>query len=201
MGGKHEFDSLTHAQPARITVDPDRNTQGDELATNIVYDYYTGLVTSSTDPNGRVVTTSYANQLLPGGVSDPYGRPGVVTDPLGHRTTTRHFDSILKAEISADLNFPGDGKLRRLASADQLGRAIKSETSEDGFTYTTSSDSIYHQMGRIVFQSNPHRTVGASTDGWTRTTKDTLGRIIDVTSFSGQAIPPDSGGTGSTGSV
>ena len=106
MGGKHEFDSLTHAQPARITVDPDRNTQGDELATDIVYDYYTGLVTSSTDPNGRVVTTSYANQLLPGGVSDPYGRPGVVTDPLGHRTTTRYFDSILKAEISADLNFP-----------------------------------------------------------------------------------------------
>ncbi len=120
---------------------------------------------------------------------------------MGHRTTTRYFDSILKAETFADLTFSGDGKLRRLSSADQLGRPIKSETSEDGFTYTISSESVYHQMGRIVFQSNPHRAASSSTHGWTRTTKDTLGRIIDVTSFSGPAIPPDSGGAGSTGSV
>ena len=105
------------------------NAQGDELATNIVYDFATGLVTRSTDPNGKVVTTSYANQLLLGGVSDPYGRPGVVTDPLGHRTTTKYFDGVLKAEVFADLNVPGDGKLRRLLSADQLGRPIRTETS------------------------------------------------------------------------
>src|SRR5437868_10949829 len=194
-----EYDSSTHAQVTRITVDPNPNVQGDEHVTNIVYDFWTGLVISSTDPNGKITTTNYLNQLLNN--QDPFGRPGVVTDVMGRKTVTKYFDSARQVEVLSDLRAVNDGKIRSRVTADQLGRQIKHETSEDGNTYPIFSESVYRQMGRITFISNPKRSVAADTDGWTRTTRDDLGRVIDVTTFPGASIPTDAGVTGSTGSL
>jgi RHS repeat-associated protein len=178
------FDSSTHAQPISVTVDPNNQVSGDELTTSTVYDYWTGLVTSVTDPNQKTTTTVYTNQLL--GVADPYGRPGVATDPQGRRTVTRYFDNARQVEVWSDLNSPFDALLKSRTTSDQLGRVVLTESSEDGASYTIFASTAYQQMGKITSTTNPMRSASASTDGWTRATKDDLGRVVTVETLSGR---------------
>ena len=210
------YDDAAHAQPNRVVVDPLNGTG--QQTTTTVYDFSTGLVTSQTDPNGNQTTTDYTNQLLV--TVDPLGRPGVVTGPpvastvvdstgsiavyanQRHKTVIIYRDAARQVETRSDLNTENDGLLRSQTSQDQLGRVILTETSENGSTYTISSNSVYQQMGRITFTSNPRRAGAASTDGWTRVTSDDLGRVVEVATFSGAAQPPSSGTNSSwTGSV
>jgi RHS repeat-associated protein len=193
------YDSATNAQPVSVTVDPNSQVGGDELTTQTSYDYSTGLVLTVTDPNGKQTSTSYNNQLL--GSVDPFGRPGTVIDPLGRQTQTRYHDNERRVEVWSDLNSQGDTKLRSQTSVDKLGRTIKTESSEDGSTYSISSDVVYHFAGRITFTSNPHRSSPASTDGWTRTTKNNAGRVTEVATFPGASLPAVTGTSGSTGVV
>jgi YD repeat-containing protein len=104
-------------------------------------------------------------------------------------SVTRYFDALRQVETFSDLNAENDAKLRSRVSADQLGRQIRSESSEDGVSYSLISDTAYEQMGRVVYTSNPHRTSTASTDGWTRSTNDDLGRVVEVATFSGATKP------------
>jgi hypothetical protein len=182
------FYDATKALPSSVVVDPLNGTG--QQTSSTVYDFSTGLPVSVTDTNGRTTLTSYANQLL-GGV-DPFGRPGIVTDPQGRTTVTRYFDSnsqsnnTSRVEVWSDLNTPNDAKLRTRTSLDQLGRPIKTESAEDGVNYTIFADSVYQQMGKITISTNPMRAASASTDGWTRATKDDLGRVVTVETFSGR---------------
>ncbi len=77
-----------------------------------------------------------------------------------------------------------------------VGFGVLAEQSEDGTNYTISSRKVYEQMGKITYSSNPARSAGTSTDGWTRTTADVLGRIIEVATFGGTTQPPSSGSGG-----
>jgi len=120
-----------------------------------------------------------------GGI-DPFNRPGVVTDPQSRTAVSRYRDSLRQVEVWSDLNTAGDAKLRSRSTTDQLGRTIKSESAEDGATYTIFSDSVYQQMGKIVITTNPMRASSANTDGWTRSTKDDIGRVVTVETFSGR---------------
>ena len=177
------FYDATMALPSSVVVDPLNGTG--QQTTSTVYDFASGLPTSVTDPNGRTTSTSYTNQLLGTGAVDPFGRPGVVTDPQGRTTVTRYRDNARQLEVWSDLNSASDAKLRSRTSADQLGRAIKTESSEDGgLTYGVFSDTVYQQMGRITITTNPMRAPAAPTDGWTRATKDDLGRVVRVETFS-----------------
>ena len=81
---------------------------------------------------------------------------------------------------------------------DELGRTVLTEHSEDGSSYTISSRMEYEQMGRITLAANPRRASAATTDGWTRTTRNNLGRITEVATFSGAARPAASGNDPST---
>jgi RHS repeat-associated protein len=177
------YEDLTHALLTKIVVDPNNQVTGDELTTQMAYDYYTGLVMSQTDPNQKTTSTVYTNQLL--GTVDPFGRPGIVTDPQGRKAVNRYVDHVLQVEVWSDINSPSDAKLRSRTSADQLGRPIKTESAEDGVNYTIFADAVYQQMGKITITTNPMRAQGASTDGWTRTTKDDIGRIVTVETFNG----------------
>jgi len=84
-----------------------------------------------------------------------------------------------------------------LTTHDKLGRVTKVESSENGTSYSISSQTSYKNdpvsKVSITKSSNPTRGDGAPTDGWTRTTKDDLGRVIEVATFSGSAQPPDTG--------
>ncbi|MEK6411088.1 MAG: hypothetical protein AABN34_29555, partial [Acidobacteriota bacterium] len=181
-------------QPISVTVDPDNQVSGDELTTETEYDTATGLVTKVRDPNGNETTYDYKNQLLSTPstpVKDPFGRPGLVTDPLGRKVKTFYHDNALQVETKADLKTVDDGLLNTRTTHDELGRVVKVESSEDTSAYTLTSDTAYEQMGRITFASNPHRSASASTDGWTRTKKDELGRVVEVATFDGAAKPLD----------
>ncbi|MEK6304171.1 MAG: hypothetical protein AABO41_26080, partial [Acidobacteriota bacterium] len=176
------FYDATKALPSSVVVDPQNGTG--QQSTSTVYDFSTGLPTSVTDANGRTASISYINQLT--GSVDPFARPGVGTDAQGRKTVTRYFDNARQTEVWSDLNSPFDAKLRSRASADQLGRPIKTESSEDGSSYTIFADTVYQQAGRIAITTNPMRAGAAATDGWTRATRDDAARVMTVETFSGR---------------
>jgi RHS repeat-associated protein len=204
------FGDNTHANPTEVKIGPDGSTW--QQVSSTVYDYYTGLVTSQTDINGQVTNIDYTNQLT--NAYDVYGRPGFVLSPAvtsfydgttstnqRRKVVTRYFDTARQVEAISDLKTQGDGLLKSRTSSDKLGRTTLSESSEDGTNYTISSQTIYVQMGRITKVSNPKRSAAATTDGWTRTTRDDLGRIVEMATFNGAAVPDNSNYTNSTGKV
>ncbi len=195
------YDDNTRALPNRIIVDPQNGT-GTQTSTT-VYDFYTGAVTSQTDANNQVASIDYTNQLL--GTIDPFARPGITFAPAisGHRrrVTTFYEDSARRIRVESDLNTENDRLLKSQTTSDQLNRTILSEMSENGgTTYAVKSNTVYLQMGKVVLTSNPYRHP-ASTDGWTRITKDAVDRVVEVATFSGSAQPAATGYTNGTGKV
>ncbi|HWQ15104.1 MAG TPA: hypothetical protein VNL77_20065, partial [Roseiflexaceae bacterium] len=102
---------------------------------------------------------------------------------------TRYHDAARQVEVWADLRLANDQKLRSRVTRDQLGRAVLSETSENGSSYTLFTQTVYEQLGRITYTRNPSRSIAASTDGWTRTARDEIGRVVEVATFAGAAKP------------
>jgi len=211
------YDSLTNSRPTQITVDP-LNGTGLQTTTT-VYDYWTGLVTSQTDPNNQTTDTDYTNQLL--GTPDPFMRPGVITGPpvtsyvngvtytgQRHKTRTTYDDDInvRRVIVESDLNTSGDYKLKTRKTVDRLSRETLVEKNEDGAAnYTISAQTVYvivPYTGTVTLTTNPKRGAAATTDGWTRSTSDALGRVIEVATFLGASQPPSTGTNGNwTGSV
>jgi YD repeat-containing protein len=194
------FGDSTHALPTSITVDP-QNSTGTQTAST-TYDYDTGLVTSQTDVNGQVTTIDYTNQVV--GTIDPFGRPGIVKAPqinIGgtnhrRRMTTTYLDSTRQVVVASDFTAENDKLLKTRTTTDQLGRPVLSEQTEDGTNYTISSSNKYLDMGRVILTSTPKRSTAASTDGWTRVTKDNAGRVIELATFGGVSQPGWSGNAG-----
>ena len=190
---KYFFEDATHALPTRVEVDPE-NGLGVHTAST-VYDFSTGLVKQQTDPNGNISDISYTNQLT--GLMDPYGRPGVTTGPIVNagganqrqRITFTYFDAARQTVAAADLNTEDDRLLKKRLTLDMMGREVLREQSEDGTTYTISARKAYDLKFRATYTSSPMRSAGASTDGWTRTITDELGRITSVASFAGATQP------------
>ena len=194
------YDDATHALPNRVVVDP-QNTTGSQTTTT-VYDYSTGVVTSQSDVNGQISTINYTNHLL--NTIDPFGRPGLTIAPeiningTNHerRVKTTYFDSARQVLVESDLNAEDDKLLKTRTTTDQLGRPVLSEQTEDGTNYTISSIIKYLDMGRVTLTSSPRRSTSASTDSWTRVTKNNGGRIIEVATFGGVTQPAWSGTSG-----
>jgi hypothetical protein len=176
------FYDATLALPSSVVVDPLNGTG--QQTTSTMYDFETGLPLKITDANGKETTTSYFNHLLNG--VDPFGRSGTVTDPQGRKVVMRYHDLARKTEVWSDLNSPSDELLKSRSTTDQLGRVIKTESSEDGTSYSVFADTIYQQMGRITITTNAMRSQANSTDGWARATKDDLGRVVTVETFDGR---------------
>jgi RHS repeat-associated protein len=200
------YDDATHALPNRVVVDPQNGT-GTQTATT-AYDYSTGVITSQTDANGQVSTIDYTNQLL--NAIDPFGRPGIAKTPqinIGgtpyrRRITTTYLDSARQVIAATDLNAENDKLLKTQTTSDQLGRTILTEQTEDGTNYTISAVTKYLDMGRVTLTSRPRRSTAASTDSWTRATKDNAGRLIELATFGGATQPAWTGTSGTfTGAV
>jgi len=207
------YDTSPYVSPTRIVVDPQNGTG--TQTTTFVYDSATELVTSQTDPNSQTTTISYTNHRL--SAVDPYGRPGWIIGPdvtsvvggttytnQNHKVKTTYYDQDRQVVVESDLNQEGDGKLKARTTSDELGRVIKTERNEDGTaTYTISAQMAYKDMGKITFASQPNRSSGcgacstscpaACTEGWTRSTRDALGRVTEVAHFGQSGQPPDTG--------
>jgi RHS repeat-associated protein len=190
------YEDATHAAPTRVVVVVDPQNGTGQQTTLAAYDFWTGLVKQATDANNQITTIDYTNQLL--GTVDPFGRAGIVTGPAvmanglsqHHKTFTTYEDVARRVTVSADLNAEGDGLLKSRTTSDQLGRPVLAEKSEDGSTYTISAQTAYEQMGRVAYASTPMRAAApATTDAWTRTTKDAAGRVVEVATFPGTQRP------------
>lgn len=165
--------------PTEVTVDPENGT--DTQTTTTSYDPSTGMVISTTDPNGNISTIDYVNQLL--GTVDPFGRPGVVIGPdlgggVNHRTRTFYADSSRTVTTLADLNTEGDGLLKSQTTSDMLGRVIESRQYENANDFITVRKS-YNNQNRQSQTSNPFRA--GEPVVWTTTVTDAIGRMVSVT--------------------
>ena len=204
---------FTDLYPTEIKVAKDRPEQ---RITRQDYDFSTGLVTRSTDVDNNVATsTTY----------DALGRPRLVKAAAGQpeetRTATEYVDTERRVVIRSDLNTAGDGRLVSVRHYDQLGRLRLSRQleAEQITPQHLASETIGIKVqtrhlisGTNSYQlvSNPYRAASSSaagsetTMGWTRTTADQGGRVVEVRSFAGATLPaPWPGGTNSdtTGAV
>jgi RHS repeat-associated protein len=189
------YEDATHALPTRVESDPLNGTG--KQTTLTAYDFSTGLVKSTTDANGQTTEISYTNHLL--GAADPFGRPGLVTGPpvqidgAWHRRKVFTFyeDAQRRVRAESDLRAEGDRRLKTRETRDALGRVVLAESNEGGADYSISARTVYAAAGRVVMQSLPSRAGDGSTPaGWSRTTTDVLGRVVELATFGGSAVPP-----------
>ncbi len=183
------YDDLTHAAPTRVVIDP-QNATGLQTTTT-VFDFSTGLPTSTTDVNGQTTTIDYTNQLLGSNIKDPFGRPGLTIGPYVNvngvnqraTTVTKYFDSSRMVQTVMDLNAEGDSLLKTETLNDQLGRKAETRHYEAANAYIATRQT-YDDVNRTYKTSNPFRVingVAAETILWTTTVNDSLGRVTSTT--------------------
>jgi RHS repeat-associated protein len=179
-----------------------------EQLTTQQYDFYTGAVTRTVDPNG--VATAI-NQ-------DAFARTTLVKAAEGiaakeARTATEYSDVLRRIIVRSDLSGAGDGKLVSVQHFDQLGRTRLTRQLEDAATQSATSETSgikvqmrYLYSGAHSYQlvSNPyraqyaHQAGGEPSMGWTRGKVDGGGRAVETQSFNGATLPAPWGANAST---
>jgi RHS repeat-associated protein len=151
-----------------------------QVTTN-VYDFSTGLLTSTTDPNSQTSSFSYDEMFRK--TQDTYpdgGQTSYCYTDIGGATCSKSvapFDLVVTEKITSSVN------LTETAVSDGLGRLVQTQLNSDpsGIVYV---DTTYDADGRKYTVSNPYRTKTDPTYGITSTVYDALGRPCVV-------IPPD----------
>jgi len=177
---------------------------------SIEYDFYTGLVTRTTDAdNGVSSTISY----------DAFGRPILGKDnqgtPKESQTSSTYSDVSRRIIVRTDLNTTGDAKRVVIHHYDQIGRLRLSRSLEDSATQTPEDETLgiktqtrYAISGQNSYTivSNPYRaatSIAAAAEptmGWSRTKFDKGGRPIETQYYNGAALPaPLGSNTASSG--
>jgi RHS repeat-associated protein len=179
------------------------------------YDFYTGLVTTSTDADNQVSTvTEY----------DTLGRPTKVKTaagtPLESWVRTEYNDLERRVIVRADLETVGDGKKVVVQHYDELGRVRLTRTLEDAAaedpadetdgikvqTRFTNDDGLHPQTsnGSYSLTSNPYRAATSSaaaaeeTMGWTVGYSTKTGLTSTVKTFAGVSLPAPWGSNAAT---
>lgn len=154
---------------------PETVTRGStpSLSISAVYDFNTGLVTSSTDENQHSTAYTYESttrRLL--STARPDGSQSVIT----------YDDTSAQASPQTASQIDSSKWLKQVVTVDGLGRVLKTQTQDgSGVTYSVV-ESQYDQLGRTTKTSNPHATNESPL--WTQTQYDALGRVTKI-------IPPD----------
>jgi YD repeat-containing protein len=177
------------------------------------HDPHTGVVTTATDPNSVVTTTTY----------DAFGRPTLVTQAhgasAGRQTSMEYSDAslyvITRSSLRSESIAADNGPLVSVQRFDPLGRIRLKQVLENApepaglatnetlgirtqYKYAYIGNNGYHLV------SNPYRTSSDSTMGWTQTKLDNLGRAIQVQTYDGSALPspwPSGSNSNNTGAV
>jgi RHS repeat-associated protein len=160
-----------YAYPTKtISPIPGGNGSTTALETTVVYDYNTGLPTSTTDANGQTSTMEYVDPLL---------RPTKVTAPNGHQTITEYGAGITASTRFVKVSSQIDATNWKQAYSwfDGLGRTIKSQSVDSSGDVFVESQ--FDTFGRPWKTSNPYRM--GETVYWTENFYDTAGRPFKVT--------------------
>lgn len=165
--------TYAYAYPTSVTTPiPDTSgTQGSNtaLTTATVYDYNTGLPTSTTDANNQTTTMEYNDALL---------RPTKVTAPNGHQTITEYGAGTSASTRWAKARSQVDATNWKEAYTwfDGLGRTVKTQSVDSNGDVFVETE--YDNMGRPKKVTNPYRTGEMLL--WTETFYDDLGRAWKV---------------------
>lgn len=161
------------------------------LTTNSTYDFQSGKVVSTTDPNNQTTTYSYAINGLT--AYDPFLRLCRVTRP-GGLGKTDYFYSDLPGDISnyTSVSQNSSTLVEDGVLFDGLGRPYRSGHSESS-TQWSIKDTEYDSLGRVERVSNPY--FASTMDGptnpsgvWTSTSYDDLNRPLTITMPDGSIV-------------
>jgi RHS repeat-associated protein len=151
-------------------------------STTHTYDLNTGLLTSTTDPNGQTTSFTYDNMWRLASVAYPDGGSSVIT----RQETSFPNTATLTKKISSSpaLNYVTTDVF------DGLGRETESELTSDP-SGTDVTVTTYDADGRKASVTNPYRTSGnivTSTQGTTSYQYDGLNRTVLVTKPDGSTV-------------
>jgi len=159
------------------------------LATLTAWNCNGGVLTSTTDPNGKVTGTGY--QTI-GGTADPLWRVLSVTDPLGNVTwNTYSPGSTIPATQESNLPFNNNTSAADVVTTfDGMGRPIVKQTRQaPGSSSFDTISYTYDSNGRAATVSMPcvTTTVGQACPATpaTTTSYDAAGRPLSVTDGGG----------------
>jgi YD repeat-containing protein len=150
------------------------------------YDYNTGLLTSTTNPNGQITTDSYDVDSRLTNVTRPTGggQTSFCYTDVGGSTCNQGsapYQVVITKAITSAKNEAAT------AIVDGVGRLAHTQLNSDpeGIDYV---DDAYDGEGNKVTTSNPYRTTSDSTYGITTNTYDALRRVTQVTQADGSLL-------------
>jgi RHS repeat-associated protein len=143
-----------------------------QVKTSATYDVNTGLRLSTTDANGRISQTTYADETL---------RPQSSISPSGAHTDFAYNDATLSVTQTTYLGtHPEDTGLTEQSSKWLNGRGqVRQERALGANGVWDVTETAYDNMGRAVQQSRPYR-LGIDQPKFSIVTYDALGRARKV---------------------
>jgi len=161
-------------------------------STTLTYDFNTGLVKTSTDPNSAETQFySYDCMLRPTEILYPDG---------GEETWSGTYSGGTGCSTTSGLTSTGSGYIRKITSSltytlgvsdDNQGRQLQTKTTIDTSTSVCASsgyvyqDTAYNNDGQLYTSSNPDCTSTTSDDVKVANTYDGLGRVTQITDQDG----------------
>lgn len=154
-----------------------------EFITRQTFDFHTGLVKTTTGVNQELSEYFYNDPQFLDRITEVrrpsgFGKTTYTYSPVGA------YPSWVKTETQQDAN--PSNNLIAIGYFDGWLKPLKQERSDP--QGIVSSETTYDGLGRVVKVTNPHRSTSASTDGYTLTAYDHLGRIDTVTTFTASNI-------------
>lgn len=177
---QRDWDFKWNAQTGQRTSEVDKNN---ELATDVGY-----------DARGRQISVILSVIKVTG-------------EKEGIRGTYMEYDdspSVPTVTVSKDLKLFGDKAVKTKTTADNRGLAWRTQTTDDDGALEISQHSYERISGGNTYKlaSNPSRTSGEATMGWTRTRLDNMGRVVEISHFAGDSLPaPWGSNANSTGAA
>ncbi|NNE67398.1 MAG: peptidoglycan DD-metalloendopeptidase family protein [Pyrinomonadaceae bacterium] len=144
----------------------------DQNTVSATYDFNTGLEKTSTDTNGRVLTSAY----------DSIGRPTQVTLPTGGKIINEYFPNTLTTKRTGKLSnntiVSQSTSIANGRGQPQISKLLTGTSTE------TATKIKYDEMGRQTQVSNPYPATSSPTK-WTTYAYDNESRVTQVTAPDG----------------
>ena len=144
-----------------------------QVKSSATYDFNTGLVLSTTNPNGRQSTVTYNTTSL---------RPSSGVSATGAHTDYAYDDAAMTITTTSYLasGAPDNGAIASQSVKYMNGRAqVRQERALAPGSLWDIVDTVYTNMGDISQQTRPYRS--GDTPQWSTATYDALGRVKTVT--------------------